>query len=91
RCQPCLRTDANYVKNSDTAPATKSLAPGFITNPGARVLWESSRQAFQVRDILAAALVAEPLTMVDLLGTDEGAAIEFEPTRLGLSARPAGL
>jgi len=29
----------------------------------------------------------EPVTIVDLLGSDEGAGIEFEPGRLGLAAR----
>ena len=29
----------------------------------------------------------EPLTLVDLLSTDEGADIDFEPDRLGLTAR----
>ena len=29
--------------------------------------------------------------MVDLLGTDEGADIDFEPERLGLTARSAEL
>lgn len=41
----------------------------------------------EVRDILAAALAREPVTMVDLLSTQEGAEIEFEPDRLGLTAR----
>lgn len=41
----------------------------------------------EVREILADALHHEPLTLVDLLGTDEGADIEFEPERLGLTAR----
>ena len=41
----------------------------------------------EVREILADALAQEPPTLVDLLGTDEGADIEFEPERLGLTAR----
>lgn len=41
--------------------------------------------------MLAKALDREPLTIVDLLGTDEGADIEFEPERLGLAARSAQL
>lgn len=45
----------------------------------------------EARNILAAALEAEPLTLVDLLGTDEGADIEFEPERLGLTVRTAEL
>lgn len=41
----------------------------------------------EARDILADALEREPATLVDLLATDEGADIEFEPVRLGLIAR----
>jgi plasmid stability protein len=41
----------------------------------------------EAREILAAALEREPVTMVDLLSTDEGADIEFEPDRLGLAVR----
>ena len=45
----------------------------------------------EARDILATALDADPPTLVDLLGTVEGADIEFEPERLGLTARAAEL
>lgn len=45
----------------------------------------------EAREILADALEREPVTLVDLLGTDEGADIEFEPQRLGLSARTPDL
>lgn len=45
----------------------------------------------EARDILAEALEREPATIVDLLGTDEGADIEFEPERLGLTARTPDL
>jgi plasmid stability protein len=45
----------------------------------------------EAREILADALEREPVTLVDLLGTDEGADIEFEPERLGLSARTPDL
>lgn len=41
----------------------------------------------EAREILTDALEREPATLVDLLGTDEGADVEFEPERLGLSAR----
>jgi plasmid stability protein len=41
----------------------------------------------EAREILAEALEREPVTMVDLLGMDEGADIEFDPERLGLTAR----
>lgn len=45
----------------------------------------------EAREILADALTREPVTLVDLLSTDEGFEIEFEPERLGLSARTADL
>lgn len=45
----------------------------------------------EAREILAEALEREPVTIVDLLGTDEGADIDFEPKRLGLTTRAADL
>ena len=45
----------------------------------------------EARDVLTSALESEPVTLVDLLGTDEGADVEFEPDRLGLAARSAQL
>jgi plasmid stability protein len=45
----------------------------------------------EARDLLTRALEAEPVTIVDLLSTNEGADIEFEPQRLGLTARSAEL
>lgn len=45
----------------------------------------------EAREILADALERGPVTLVDLLGTDEGADIEFEPERLGLTARTSEL
>lgn len=41
----------------------------------------------EAREILADGLEREPVTIVDLLSTDEGVDIEFEPERLGLAAR----
>jgi len=41
--------------------------------------------------ILAGALEHEPVTLVDLLASDEGADIDFEPERLGLTARTTEL
>ncbi|MFI5427289.1 FitA-like ribbon-helix-helix domain-containing protein [Aeromicrobium sp. UC242_57] len=41
----------------------------------------------EARQILADALGREQITMVDLLSTPEGVDIEFEPERLGLTAR----
>lgn len=45
----------------------------------------------EAREILADALEREPVTMVEMLGTDEGGEIEFEPERLGLTARTCDL
>lgn len=45
----------------------------------------------EARDVLTRALEGEPVTMVDLLGTDDGADVDFEPERLGLAARSAEL
>lgn len=45
----------------------------------------------EAREILADALEREPVTIVDLLSTDEGADIEFQPERLGLIARTPDL
>ncbi len=39
--------------------------------------------------VLTRALAGEPITIVDLPGTDDGADIAFEPERLGLAARSA--
>ena len=41
--------------------------------------------------MLTEALEGEPITIVDLLGTDDGPDIEFEPERLGLMARSTQL
>ncbi|MEZ0166731.1 Arc family DNA-binding protein [Kineococcus sp. LSe6-4] len=41
----------------------------------------------EVREILANSIAREPATLVDLLGVDEGADVEFEPERLRLLPR----
>ena len=43
----------------------------------------------EARDVLTRALEGEPVTIVDLVATDEGADIELEPGRLSLTARSA--
>ena len=45
----------------------------------------------EAREIFADALERDSVTLVDLLGTDDGADIEFEPKRLGLTARTPDL
>jgi plasmid stability protein len=45
----------------------------------------------EARDVLTKALERKPVTIIDILSTDEGADIDFEPERLGLTARSADL
>ncbi|MFZ2501584.1 MAG: hypothetical protein WAW88_02770 [Nocardioides sp.] len=45
----------------------------------------------EARALLTTALAGEPVSMVDLLGTADGADIDFEPGCLGLTARSAEL
>jgi plasmid stability protein len=45
----------------------------------------------EARDVLTEALERDPVTILDILSTDEGADIEFQPERLGLTARTAEL
>ena len=45
----------------------------------------------EAREVLAAVLADEPATLVDLLVTDDGDDIDFEPERLGLGHRPVEL
>lgn len=63
------------------------------TKAALRVRAEQHRRSVEseAREILAEALEREPVTLVDLLSSDEGADVEFEPERLGLSARTADL
>lgn len=65
----------------------RNLPPG--TKAALRARAEQHRRSVEseAREILAEALEREPITLVDLLSTEEGADIEFEPERLGVSAR----
>lgn len=45
----------------------------------------------EARDVLTRALECDPVSILDMLSMDEGADIEFEPDRLGLTARTAEL
>ena len=65
----------------------RSLPAG--TKAALRARAEHHRRSVEAeaRAILADALKREPVTILDLLSTDEGADIEFEPQRLGLTAR----
>lgn len=65
----------------------RSLPAG--TKAVLRARAESHRRSVEaeVREILADVLKRDPITLVDLLSTDEGADIDFEPQRLGLTGR----
>lgn len=65
----------------------RNLPPGTKARLRARAEQHHSNAEAEARAILAEGLDREPVTLVDLLGTDEGADIDFEPERLGLSAR----
>lgn len=45
----------------------------------------------EARETLVRSLDHDPVSIVDLLSADDGADIEFDPARLGLSARTAEL
>lgn len=65
----------------------RNLPPGTKAKLKARAGQHHRNTEAEVRAILVEALEREPLTLVDLLSTDEGADIDFEPGRLGLTAR----
>lgn len=65
----------------------RNLPPGTKAALRARAAQHRRSVESEAREILAGALEREPVTLVDLLGGDEGADIEFEPERLGLTAR----
>ncbi|MFD4421340.1 Arc family DNA-binding protein [Agromyces sp. NPDC058484] len=69
----------------------RSLPAG--TKAALRARAESHHRSVEAeaREILADALKRDPVTIVDLLSTDEGADIELEPQRLGLTARTPNL
>ena len=69
----------------------RNLPAGTKTTLRARAEQHHRSVEAEVREIIAEHLRREPATMVDLLSTDLGADIEFEPPRLGLSARSAEL
>ena len=65
----------------------RNLPPGTKARLRALARQHQRNVEAEARAILAAGLDRDPVTLVDLLGTDEGADIEFTPERLGLSAR----
>ena len=69
----------------------RNLPAGAKAALGARAKRSHRSLEAEARDVLTSALESEPVTIVDLLGTGEGVDIEFEPDRLGLTARSAHL
>jgi plasmid stability protein len=69
----------------------RNLPPGTKAALRARAQQRHRSVEAEARAVLTRALEGEPVTIVDLLGTDEGADVEFEPERLGLTARSAQL
>ena len=69
----------------------RNLPPGTKAKLKARAGQHHRNAEAEVRAILAEALERDPITLVDLLATDEGADIDFEPDRLGLTARTPDL
>ncbi|MDQ2698751.1 MAG: Arc family DNA-binding protein [Actinomycetota bacterium] len=65
----------------------RSLPAGTKAALRARAEYHHRSVEAEAREILADALKRNPVTIVDLLSTDEGADIEFEPQRLGLTVR----
>jgi plasmid stability protein len=63
------------------------------TKAALRARAEQRRRSIEAeaREVLTKALEGESVTIIDLLSTDEGADIDFEPGRLGLTARSAEL
>lgn len=69
----------------------RNLPTGTKAALRARVKQRHRSVEAEARDVLTKALAGEPVTIVDLLSTDEGADIELELERLGLTARSAQL
>lgn len=69
----------------------RNLPTGTKAALKARAKQHSRSTEAEAREILTEALEQAPATLVDLLSTDEGADIDFQPERLGLAVRPTGL
>lgn len=65
----------------------RNLPPG--TKAALRVRAERHRRSVEAeaREILTEGIERDPVTVVDMLSTDEGADIDFEPERLRITAR----
>lgn len=65
----------------------RNLPEGTKAALGVRAKQHHRSVEAEARQIVAEALERQPVTLVDLLATDQGAEIDFEPERLGLTAR----
>lgn len=65
----------------------RNLPPGTKAKLRARAEEHHRNAEAEARAILAEGLDRQPVTLVDLLGTDEGRDIEFDPDRLSLGVR----
>ncbi|MFT3887670.1 MAG: hypothetical protein QM713_05860 [Arachnia sp.] len=65
----------------------RNLPPGTKAALRARARQNQRSVEAEARDMLARALTAEAVTIVDLLSMDEGADTDFEPERLRVVAR----
>jgi antitoxin FitA len=69
----------------------RNLPAGTKAKLRARAQQHHRNVEAEARAILADSLDRDPVSLVDLLSDDEGADIDFEPGRLGLTARHADL
>ena len=69
----------------------RNLPPGTKAALRARAEQHHRSVEAEAREILAEAVSRAPASIVDLVAMDEGAEIEFETDRLGLTARTAEL
>ena len=69
----------------------RNLPPGTKAALRARAQRQHRSLEAEARDLLTTALERAPVTITDILSTDDGADIEFEPERLGLTERIARL
>lgn len=69
----------------------RNLRPGVKAALRARAERNHRSMEAEAREILSDALLAEPVSLADMLVMDDSVDIEFEPARLGLTARTAEL
>ena len=69
----------------------RNLPAGTKAALRARAEKEHRSVEAEARELLTRARAADPVTVLDLLSTDEGADIDLEPARLGVTARSADL